>query len=226
MSTNTMPTDFTWQTLCLRSHEISKEKGWLDKPRSWAGLTRLMESELAEALEDYRNNKGLDEIYYEVVLDDISDGSVTHEKLSAEEYAKRVEKNPREFDSAKPCGIPIEFADFVIRIAQHCGTEGWDLGRAITAIVIENLSAKSQVSRDLEELLAEAGLAVSLAYAAQVHPGLIAADSPKEPLTYLAMAVWEIWRFCEKNGINLFGAIELKEGYNKTRPHRHGGKRI
>lgn len=61
----------------------------------------LMHSELSEALEDIRNGKGLGTTYYEA-------GKVS-----------------------KPCGVPSELADVVIRILDFSGRHGIDLGKAI-----------------------------------------------------------------------------------------------
>jgi NTP pyrophosphatase (non-canonical NTP hydrolase) len=61
----------------------------------------LMHSELSEALEDIRNGKALSATYYEA-------GKVS-----------------------KPCGVPSELADVVIRILGFCERNGIDLGKAI-----------------------------------------------------------------------------------------------
>lgn len=42
----------------------------------------------------------------------------------------------------------------------------------------------------------------------------------------MADAVIRIMDVCEANGIDLESAIMLKHAYNKTRPHRHGGKKF
>jgi len=47
------------------SHSIAKEKGWWDEPRDDRELLLLMQSEIAEALEEFRNHRKLDEVYYE-----------------------------------------------------------------------------------------------------------------------------------------------------------------
>lgn len=74
-------------------------KGWPN--RSFGEEIALFHSELSEALEEYRNGRALDEVYY----------------------------NPEKPD--KPEGIPIELADCVIRILAFCGAHGISLGRAI-----------------------------------------------------------------------------------------------
>ena len=98
------------------AHEWALSKGWVDD-RSFGDLLMLMVTELAEAYEEYRDNRSYTEIYYK-------DG--------------------------KPEGIPIELADVVIRILNFCG----------------------QYNIDMEE------------------------------------------------------ALRIKMEYNKTRPYRHGGKRV
>lgn len=42
-------------SLCRRSHEIAKSKGWWDEPRSDGELIALMHSELSEAMEGLRH---------------------------------------------------------------------------------------------------------------------------------------------------------------------------
>lgn len=67
------------------------EKGWHEKERTIGDLICLMHSELSEALEEHRNGKAPDEVYF----------------------------NPEK--PTKPEGIPVELADCVIRIFDFCG---------------------------------------------------------------------------------------------------------
>lgn len=48
---------------------------------------------------------------------------------------------------------------------------------------------------------------------------------PEGELVELADAVIRILDYCEFRGWDLEGAIALKHKYNKSRPHRHGGKK-
>lgn len=205
--------------LCADSHRISKEKGWLDgPPRPFAAIADLIHSELSEALEDYRNNKGLRELYFE--------RSTDNKVFSEEEVALWSAADRR---LVKPCGIPIELADVVIRIAQHCGTEGWDLAGAVE---YKNSLTRRLGWGDFESALAWAHTFVSRAFLASEKQhlfaiaGLAASNTANEVLTELANVYLVVADLCHISGIYLEKAVELKQAYNETRSHRHGGKKI
>jgi NTP pyrophosphatase (non-canonical NTP hydrolase) len=89
--------------LVEEAHKNAVEHGWWEEERSFGEQIALMHSELSEALEEYRNGKGFNQIYYS-------------EKIYCRD---------------KPEGIPIELADAVIRIFDTCGKYGIDLEKAI-----------------------------------------------------------------------------------------------
>jgi NTP pyrophosphatase (non-canonical NTP hydrolase) len=106
---------------CASAHAVSRSKGWYDDPATGADFCTkvvLIHSEVSEVVEEYRNGKGMNEIYYSA--------------------------------KGKPEGIPIEMADVLIRI----------------------------------------------------------------------------FDMCEYFGIDVDAALKIKHEFNKTRPHRHGGKKI
>jgi NTP pyrophosphatase (non-canonical NTP hydrolase) len=85
------------------AHEIAKEKGWWDKPRSVGELIALCHSELSEALDEYSAGRDLGVIYC----------------LNAS------------FLNAKPEGFPIELADTILRICDMAEEYGIDLEQAL-----------------------------------------------------------------------------------------------
>lgn len=100
--------------------QTAVEKGWEDKEkypdRSFGDLIALMHSELSEALEEYRGGYPPTYIYCMVGFP-ISEGQAWDES--------------RAIEGQKPEGIPIEFADCIIRILQACGKYGIDIEEAV-----------------------------------------------------------------------------------------------
>lgn len=68
-----------------------------------AALVNELLALVSEALEDIRNNKGMTQIWYE------KDGD----------------------GNDKPCGIPIEMADIIIRVLHFCGKHNIDIRTAV-----------------------------------------------------------------------------------------------
>jgi hypothetical protein len=204
--------DHTIAALCVRSDAISRDKGWVDdaNPRPFYSSTALMHTELSEALEDFRGHRDLDEVYYEYQEGGVRISILMHEQHKREGHAP-----------LKPCGIPMELADFVIRICQECGTtgRGAELDRAFNTFIIEGGPVIDGKDQTFEEMIADAHLFTSMAWSAvrrQVSNGV----------QDLAAALSIVFAFCHKNGVDLWAAIDEKEAFNRTRPHRHGGKRL
>jgi hypothetical protein len=172
--------------LSKTSYAIATEKGWWTGPeRGISALTVLMQSEISEAIEEYRVGKGFNEVWLE--------------------------------KGVKPCGIPIELADVIIRVCDLAGHRGYKL---------EALPEEVPVT-DFEEGLARASYYISKAWyreEAAKHPTWVQDFVPVE--FYLSKVCAVILALCETYKIDIEPAVGQKEEYNKTRPFKHGGKII
>lgn len=102
-------------------NEWAEGKGW-NTPRPFGDNIALFHTELSEAYEDFRNHRGLTEVYYE------NDGEGN--TFSQEEVDRIVDSE--DFKAKlKPCGIPIEIADLAIRLLHFCAQEGINLDEMI-----------------------------------------------------------------------------------------------
>jgi NTP pyrophosphatase (non-canonical NTP hydrolase) len=102
-------------------HDNAVSKGWWVNPRSFGELIALIHSEASEALEDFRAGNSPNEVWYEKVID----GQVVRRGVPVDE-------------TWKPCGIPSELADIVIRVMDVCGRYGIDLEQAIMEKMAHN----------------------------------------------------------------------------------------
>jgi hypothetical protein len=220
----------TIAALCQRSHEISKEKGWLDNPRPFSAIASLIHSEISEALEDFRNNKGLNEQYYECKYG--GEGSTVTTVVDKESF-EDLRESPelrKGLKEAKPCGIPIELADVIIRICQWIGTNGFTEEFA-KRVKHQEMETKwfERYLKDFEDFSAMAHARTSKAYLAwdDGSPEL-QFDDDRDSLVInpLADLTDLVFAFCRYNKIDLWAAIDEKEAFNRTRPHKHGGKKI
>jgi len=181
-----------------------------------------MISECIEALEDFRDNKAISEIYYEVkyTTSDVDANNKHSKSMSRAEFLefKKNEGSAYRIDSAKPCGIPIEIADFIIRCGQFFGTNNLDLTQAV-----EN-GGGSDVESDFNEMLADVMQCICLARLSSPEKGH---EKDRGVMAnYLGEAFFISVEFCERASLDIWSAVREKNEYNATRPHLHGGKKI
>mgnify|MGYP001159337263 FL=1 len=104
--------------LVYEAHQNAKSKGWWDEDRSFGEIIALIHSEASEALEDYRAGHLPTNMWYEKKIPGYGPGPMVENVQLSPEW--------------KPCGIPSELADIVIRVFDVCGRYGIDLEKAIT----------------------------------------------------------------------------------------------
>ena len=110
-------------------HENAVAHGWWDEERGLPEILMLCVSELAEALEEYRNGRPM--LYYPC-----NAGGVCCEEDGSAQCGSRPHnpddpEAPCSAKSQKPEGVAVELADCVIRILDYCGHAGIDIEEAI-----------------------------------------------------------------------------------------------
>ena len=112
-------------------------------------------------------------------------------------------------------GIAVELADAVMRILDFCGRYELDIDNWIERRVRDPLT--------LPQLVAECHANVSMEF---VSGSLDEKPASAIQPFFLAECIAEIEFWLKEQGIDLAEIIRLKHEYNKTRPYRHGGKKI
>lgn len=192
--------------LSKTSYEVSKSKGWWeDGPRSDASVISLMHSEVSEALEDYRIGHLPGESWLEL-------------KSEVGGVAVSVRDD---INGTKPCGIPSELSDIAIRIGDYFGGRGLDLEEAYKRTL------EMDPIKDFEEGLARIHHALSMAFGESHEFSPAISKGTIVGKTYwLAMALRYTFDLAKLYDIDLWKHINLKTEFNKTRAHRHGGKKL
>jgi len=102
--------------LAVQANRIATEHGFTNATPGED--IALMHSELSEALEDIRAGEKLNFLWFET-----KDGRA----FESQDEAKKALNG----ELAKPCGVPSELADVIIRIAHFCGKHGIDISQAV-----------------------------------------------------------------------------------------------
>ena len=102
------------------AYECSKAHGFYeDGPPDFGMRVALIHSELSEALEDFRDGHKPNEVWY------------LHNGEKTDKVSHSTEDKPNTYVPHKPCGIPSEMADVIIRVLDFCGANGIDIEGAV-----------------------------------------------------------------------------------------------
>lgn len=107
----------------IQDNAIAKGFKARGEKRNFGEIIALIHSELSEALEEFRDGRAMNEIYYHCP----AHGDVgINVKLSADiAYCEKCTQ------VCKPEGIPIEFADAIIRILDSCAENSINIDVAV-----------------------------------------------------------------------------------------------
>lgn len=188
----------TLREMTAEVRELNTAKGWRTGDNTVGDYVALLHSEITEMLEAYRDWR-------------LASGTGPDRFGRTEASPDRDVRIP-----SKPEGVGSEAADVLIRTL--------DMYDAIELLVFDLDSELLDVAPFMEPLRAVAGgreletfgdyVAWLHQHAAQTWLGVMGGPAMLRALVTV----------CEKFGIDLMAEYERKMAYNRTRPHRHGGK--
>lgn len=192
----------TFREFQEEAHRNAVEHGWHETPVDLDTAVLLMHSEISEACEEYRAGRPITETYFRQSGVDASPG--------------------------KPEGFPSELADVVIRIMDYCGLMNFDMVAFIlnATYVGHYLEGKGDPTfLEIQEATCVADCREPRSVVQtllMMHQQLSQTMRPSD----LCRVLLHIMGYCHLQKINLEETMRLKMAYNRTRPYRHGGKKI
>lgn len=197
--------------LAKEAHQTAVEHGWWDPEPTFGELVALMHSELSEALEEYRAGRPM--VWYEC---DVSDA-----KCEPGQYYYTVHCcRGCGHRGRKPEGIAVELADCIIRMLDWIAAkwEKWWGDMDLEIIKCARGCEKSVLQRSFGD---DINVLHNLLSGASGN-----SDNNAIVLSYFQWAISYIFNWAEQKGVDMESIIREKMEYNKTRPYRHGGKKL
>jgi hypothetical protein len=182
------------------SYSIALEKGWWETPRSDSTCFDLMQSEVAEALEDYRNHHLPTEHWLEK---EVKPCGIPTELA---DFCIRIGDfcGDRKIDLQKEFDKPVAGGQ-VAPLARLSPNNDFEKGLAMINFAISMAWANCD---DCEEIIPKSGpFALGVGF-------------------WLARAVDYTFDLCVAFEIDIWYFINLKTEFNRTRERRHGGKKV
>lgn len=199
----------TIQTLMEEVHENNVDKGWFEEDRSWWAEISLLHSEVAELFEAYRDFGMEDKLEFK--------NEHGYAFMSADD------PNARRWEEAgtlgKPVGVGSEAADILIRLLDTMWRKPTLRSPHAMGRTINNLSI-GQSNILTREYLDDISAHVAIMHQDISH--LCRYRQATDALSVLTSLVF----FCFRFEIDLMDQYEKKMAFNRTRPHKHGGKRL
>lgn len=188
--------------LIREAHEVAKEKGWWDEPRTNEECFALILSEACEALEADRKGMRASGIEAVRLLNYLPDGMPSDANGDREDWCRLFATNIKDT-------VEDELADVCIRCFDLAATIDYCDRMPLYG---DFINPKSMV----EYVLHVAG---RCSWAVTDKERMF---SPVMPEAMLENIVFATMAMAHPLGIDLWRHIELKMAYNKTRPRKHG----
>jgi hypothetical protein len=185
-------------------HQNAIEHGWWQEERDISDLTVLLHSELSEALEEYRAGHEFHTIYYS--------GKEKLPPICGYTRTITYTSDQQSVLTPKPEGVVVELADYVIRLLDIAGQYDVDIDKFDEAFST-GLSIWPTFTIFIDYLHEDV-----------VH--LLESPAVEDAAWKIARTLRSITAYCTAQGVELLPIVLLKHEYNKTRPFKHGGKKI
>lgn len=113
-------------------------------------------------------------------------------------------------------GIAVELADCIIRILDWAGHEDANLDRVFGAVKADRLKWDMDKISHFGDFISGLHNILSMAYT----------DEEDNQGIYFCMVIDYIQEALKQSGVDLYTVMRAKMDYNRTRPYRHGGKKL
>lgn len=203
-------------------HQNAVEHGWWETDREEAEIIALIHSEWSEALEEYRNDMPMD---YRVCKN-CGEPCMKHgcgDYIAPGGSAAREECVLGDLDP-KPEGIAVELIDGCIRILDYIGKTGTKIHEIVTLKKLMRAVPDELLDCNLPTLVARLHWYTAKAY---IWGGTLTTERiAQEQMSYHYEALAMACAWIQKQGFDPEALLREKHEYNKSRPYKHGGKKI
>lgn len=152
------------------------------------------------------HDEGLDKTLGECLMLMISEVSEALEEHRVGKDYNEIYYNPEK--PTKPEGVVVELADYYIRLCDLCEQFDFDLQADVDATTLVTVPTSSQSFTEC------------LLYLCEVT------SDRWEDENSMGTCFLVLQNICDRFGMDLESAVKIKHEYNKTRPYRHGGKKV
>ena len=196
-----------WNDFAKKVHQVAVDKGLWDQPVTIDDVVCGCICELAEAVNKRRN--GRPNVYH---LCEPSGEKALPCNIDCGGECSIAHGMPCEFRDPKPEGVAVELADCVLRLLDYLATTDVDLSNMYPVKIMADGPFTSFVTDIVINLIS-----------ARIDQGN---DKAENGCGSLRFFIERILGFAAVNNIDLESILREKHEYNKTRPYRHGGKKL